>query len=348
MTYAKRQYIIFIFFLITLCLGSFCIVRSVNNKKIITLNYQENNNIDYKVYLKENNFFDEKYMEKGKTYITSLIDYIKIDYSYNIKFDQEVNADYTYQIKAKIEANKTDNEAENYWEKEYVITEENKGSIKNKTNLSINQSVNVDYNKYNNILKDFKNSLGLTNSDGILKVYLEVKEKINGEEIETPINSKMILRLPLSQLAIEATIESDVNNRTNEIRKVVEEKNPAIILIGVIGVILLLMSITFIWILIRNKKIYSINNRYELELKKILTTYDSIIVNVEEKPSLEDYNVIQVESFEELIDAHSEIRMPINYYKGVNYSSFILLNDKSAWEYDLVKNNKKRSAKHER
>ena len=68
-----------------------------------------------------------------------------------------------------------------------------------------------------------------------------------------------------------------------------------------------------------------------------MNTYDSIIVNTEEEPKIENYNVIKVESFEELIDAHSEIRMPINYYQTDHSSVFVLLSDKTAWKYVLEK-----------
>ena len=76
-----------------------------------------------------------------------------------------------------------------------------------------------------------------------------------------------------------------------------------------------------------------------------MTTYDSIIVNVKDKPNIEDYNVIEVESFEELIDAHSELRMPINFYEEENKSIFILLNENTAWTYTLEKQKRRRSAK---
>ena len=46
------------------------------------VNYVENSSIDYKVYLKKNNYFDTPFLEKNKVYITSLIDYIDIDFSY--------------------------------------------------------------------------------------------------------------------------------------------------------------------------------------------------------------------------------------------------------------------------
>ena len=73
-------------------------------------------------------------------------------------------------------------------------------------------------------------------------------------------------------------------------------------------------------------------------LRKILSSYDSIIVNVSNVPSLDDLKIIEVNSFNELIDAHSEVRMPINYCEEVeNYKSvFVLVSNNIAWIYTLI------------
>ena len=344
-TYIKRQFIILLTFLVSLLIGTICIFNGLNTKKTITLKYQENNNIDYKVYLKENDFFEDKYIEKGKTYITSLIDYIHIDYQYNIEFDKIVDGDFNYKVMAKVEANKKDNEVGNYWTKEYEVTPLRKEKIKKTSSYSINQSVDIDYNEYNEILNNFKKTVGISNSDGILKIYLKVDSIIKGEKIKTPIDNELILELPLSQLAIEASINSDVDNKVNAISKTIKNNSPIYIALTILGTILYLLSISCLWLMIRNKRIYGKNHAYELKKKKILATYDSIIVNIKGEPDLEDYNIIDVESFEELIDAHSELRVPINCYEEEDRTTFVLLNEKTAWEYILEKNRRRRSAK---
>ena len=75
-------------------------------------------------------------------------------------------------------------------------------------------------------------------------------------------------------------------------------------------------------------------------MSKILTAYDGIIVNASTLPDLNKFNVIKVRSFDELLDAHSEVRLPINYYRQTNKSIFILVNDTMLWMYTLE--NKKR------
>jgi hypothetical protein len=76
-------------------------------------------------------------------------------------------------------------------------------------------------------------------------------------------------------------------------------------------------------------------NKYYVELKRILSTYDGIIVNVSSLPDLTKFNVIKVRTFDELLDAHGEVRMPINYYSQKNKATFILVNDTMLWMYVL-------------
>lgn len=57
---------------------------------------------------------------------------------------------------------------------------------------------------------------------------------------------------------------------------------------------------------------------------KILKTYDSIIVEVENIPNIAGKNIIKVKSIEDLVDAQLELREPI-YYKNDNDSCFFLL-----------------------
>lgn len=73
--------------------------------------------------------------------------------------------------------------------------------------------------------------------------------------------------------------------------------------------------------------------------KRILRTYDSIIVEVEDIPNIAGKNVIKVKSIEDLVDAQLELREPI-YYKNDNDSCFfMLLHYNEACIYILKMNN---------
>ena len=72
---------------------------------------------------------------------------------------------------------------------------------------------------------------------------------------------------------------------------------------------------------------------YESIVKRILNTYDSILVKSSSVPRLDGKNVILVETIDDLVDAQLEIRKPICYLKQTESCSFVLLDEKEAYVY---------------
>lgn len=323
---------------ILLAIGIIAIFKGYNDKEKVSVSYQEASSIDYKVYLKENNFFEVPYLEKDKTYITKLIDYIAINYYYNIKFSEVMNGEYVYYIRAIIEANKSENQTGSYWSKEYRLTENNTIKLENEDSFTINEKIDVNYDKYNDLLTEFKKQYGLS-VDGVLKVELVVDSTAKDEKLTKPIttNSLVTLNIPLTKLAIETSIDASGNNDKNEVVEYIKIDKKIYTFYKIFGFIVILgaLFLTFILfkIIYENKK----KHMYERTLKKIISNYDGIMVSVSEMPSIEDLNVIKAKSFDELIDAHSEVRMPINYYHEKNRAKFVLINGNIAWLYILDK-----------
>lgn len=340
------RYVLFILLIAGLTFLSVSLIRKgFNDKKIYIINYQPETEIDYKVYLKKNNFFDNKYLTKSdltqnnRSIITSLIDYIDVNFKYTVHYTDKVTGQYRYYIKTIIEANKVNVEGGNYWSKEYRLTETKSVDLKDKNNFTINENIKIDYDKYNSILNEFKKQYGLV-TNGILKVVLVAQSNVTNDNITKNISldNNETLIIPLSQLAVEATISLDEGSKTSSnISEIVKLKDTKYIIYKVCGVICGIGAIACIVLMIQLIQNQKSLNAYNLTLKKILNNYDNVIVNVDVMPDVSKLNVIHVNSFEELIDAHGEVRMPINYYqsKKENKSAFILINDKIAWIYIL-------------
>ena len=141
--------------------------------------------------------------------------------------------------------------------------------------------------------------------------------------------------MPLSEMTIEAKVDLKADSNVKTVKKKVEvNKSPVhIVLIVIYSIFAIICGGFLIYFTKLKKEVY----KYEITLKKILNTYDSIIVNVNTLPDIDQYHVIEVSSFEELLDAHSEVRMPINYYDEKNKCCFMLLNDKTCWVYRMKK-----------
>ena len=71
-------------------------------RKTKKMHYEEKSNLDYKVFLKENQFYDTPYLPKDKKYISALINYIDSNFSYTFRSDDNINLKYDYYIDANL------------------------------------------------------------------------------------------------------------------------------------------------------------------------------------------------------------------------------------------------------
>lgn len=315
------------------------------------IEYKPTGKADYKVYLKENSYFETPYLTSGNSYISSLIDYITVDFDYNIIYGEKLNGDYGYVITATILANKVNESNGNgdYWSKEYTL-DSGSESFTNTNVLSLSKNVNINYQEYNTLLSEFKKSVGLS-VDGILRVEMKITSYANKDELNGQINeeSTIALEIPLTQSSLDINITKDENTTTKVATlNTLSQNNIGHILYFIIFISSIAINLIAIILIIL--EVIDYNNKrsaYEKELSKILSTYNSIIVNVDVVKNLSNYNLITVNSFDELLDAHSEVRMPINYIsrEKPKESIFILFNENIAWVYKLTPKGKKNENK---
>ena len=277
------------------------------------INYNEMSNLDYKVYLKENNFYESDYLGKNKVYIANLIDNIEINFRYNYNIEKPSNVDFNYSIVAKLTIDDGSSK-NNYFEKEYVLLNNQRKSIKSGTNYFLNEKVKIDYAYYNNLANSFKQQFGLDTTSS-LTVYLRVNKNTNIENASNAVeNSTMFVKIPLSEKAINIELNYQDINNSNYVIQNIDTKTDNIIF-GILSVISLIAMLVFgiktlrLLILLRGKK--SIYDKY---VEKILNEYDRLIVENGTGPDTSNTNVIKISQFEELLDVRDNLKLPIMYY----------------------------------
>lgn len=65
--------------------------------------YGTNFNLNYDVYLKENEFIENKKLQMGQVYVTDLIDYLDLQVQFQYKGSQTSDISYKYNIKGILE-----------------------------------------------------------------------------------------------------------------------------------------------------------------------------------------------------------------------------------------------------
>ena len=116
------QVFILIFVLILMAFSIWAIVKSVKpettgDKELYSYNYT--NDLSYKVYIKQNKFYTQPYMEMNKQYIASLIDHIDVTTKYNFQSTEDLQYTYDYEIIATAKGifAESDQKANEVWSK---------------------------------------------------------------------------------------------------------------------------------------------------------------------------------------------------------------------------------------
>lgn len=329
----------------SLCMFFFCLFVIIGFKFIINslsinsdekLHFQEKGNVKYSVCLKDNDFFEDECLDSNMSYVASLIKNISFDFNYqfNGNFDNLVSSvDYEVVAKLIIENNDTKTK---YYEKEYVLAPKTSDSIKNNGTLyNLDKKINIDYEYYNNIATNFKSQYGV-DSQSYLEVYLNTYNNVNSKYKDIPTSAQISVRIPLSQKAIEIKFNTQEVNKS--IDKYITSKNIVIngYLIFIVGITFLFTSLIFLFFIFMIIKKYAKTiSKYDKFINKILKEYDRLIVETATFPDEKEYNVLIINSFNELVDVRDNLRSPIMFYniKDHKMSKFYILNNNNLYLY---------------
>lgn len=318
---------------------------SEKNKANAVMNYKSKGNIDYKVYLKPNNFIKAPYLEAGEAYILDLIDYIRINSNYSFESSTKTKVKGNNKLIAKLKVyykESTDkNNNPEVMSKEKTLTQ--KVLNFNDTSQSVNNTYTLYLNEYLKILKEFQEQIKIS-VEGYLEVYSETL--LNGEVGGISYDNKYsnVIRIPLSSSVIKIENESNNDNVEYVYESDLVKTNKV-----VMGFVIIVNILVFLVICVLLKKLFKFTNysEYERKLNKILKTYDDIIVNTNTILDVKKYNIIEIPEFKEILNLSRELLLPIMHYevsKGKE-TWFYVIKDDILYRFIISENKGEKSIK---
>ncbi len=300
-----------IILLAAVALVSFLVYSRMNRTQYIE--YTEAASVDYKVQYKNNEFFDEEWINKEQSYISSLVNGIAADFKYKMDTESaEMKFDYTYAINARLViASKT--EGTPYYTFEENIVPTKSGRIENRDYLEIRESAVIDFVKFDQIARRFVDKYGL---DGTASCTLEVSLDVNSEcgnngfaEINKVVYSTALV-VPLATDTFN--IRRSSNAPENEV-KALEYNGAAeraFFLImssstAIMSVLLVLVLLVYLH-LTKNEDI-----TYASRVRKILRYYASFIQRIEGEFDVEGYQIVNIKTFVEMLGIRDTIQSPV-------------------------------------
>lgn len=309
--------------------------RNKNNKTIYS--YNINQNVNYKVNLYKNNIYETNYLDMNQIYLSNVVKGIDTTFNYEYQNTKNIPIIYEYGIVAKVVGEyilPEEKDKSKLWNKEFVLLP----TVSKETNenlIKINENINIDYGKFDEVINDLKKQISLPIT-AYLSVDFTVKVKGYIDYRVTEDIQVINLKMPLQQQAfkIKNTFEPEV---IKDVKELTKKELDDLFKREVIGFILLAISFSIMFVFY--KDIFNIrrNNYYNQALNRILKEYGDIIIEINDEIKKDDLQVIEVKTFNEMLDLEDELKVPILFYEIIRdkMGEFVINHNSLLYRYTL-------------
>ena len=286
----------------------------------------------YEVY-----YNDQKVNEDG--YIKKYTTKVNMNFDYSLIFSDIVNGEIESLVKATLVVYAPNSETEIYRSNSEYLEKATKIKYDDAKEFKVNKSIAIDYEKYLNMYNSFKTETSII-SDAKILVEFNSSAIVNNDYFDRITkNDSITYEIPVSEVTYNIEKKSTISSNRKKVRKLNKEnektkKYQTYIIESIIAIVIILCIDIIRFMSDKQRK-----GLYYNKLEKILKTYDNIIVNVKELPDIENKSLVNVTTFEELVDAQMEVRIPINYLETIKgkKSVFLIVSRDIVWVYVLEK-----------
>lgn len=336
----KRKRIIMVYSMeislyVFLTISFFLLFIFSNRKEYI--NYEEQSNINYKVYYEDNEYFKEPL--NNQDYIASLIKNIKADFTYKLKvLDKSVSYQYSYAIKANLEIRSKESNNILYEITDTLVPESIVEVNANSEDILVTRAVDIDYNYYNNLVNKFVRTYELEDVVATLNINMNTKVIGDCEEFSGVKEGTSSLNIPLSKKTMGIDLTYDLLDSKDQKFLKCKKVNGFNYYYIICSMVMFLVSLYFIWKLYKYlKKTLKAEDVYERELKKILNNYKSYIEKINSPFNLKNYTNLKVDTFNDLLEIRETIMAPILMFENATKGEvlFMIPSGKICYTYTL-------------
>lgn len=311
-------------------------VNKKEEKEDVVYKYIKDFSQNYKVYLKENKYMETDTLQDNQIYVTDLIDELIIDYNYKYEgiTAEEINC--TYNIKGFLKSTYSSNgQEEEIWNKEYVFLE-NKEENTSQNILEINENLNIDLPKYNDLVNDFSEEIQIAISTKLYIVFeANITAYVNEEMMEDKYTNQLEITVGDKTTKISGEQEEYKEEEIKD-KIVIEKQNNS--LINILWITLIIISLyNIIKIQIKTKTTNRITDKFKVELNNILSECEDRIVRIDSRVNINEKAIIEVKDINELVKLSEELYKPILHYQNSSKKEawFMIVLENEIYRYIL-------------
>lgn len=313
---------IIILILVVLCLflgACFFILEACNYGKNKKITYSEKSDVSYAVCVENSTYYNNSCLVENLEYLADIINNVNMKLDYHVDFSEKVNYDLAYHVVGVTKIYDRKNKNKIFFENEDLLIERTDISD-NSEKIDLSSDVQIDYKKYNDYVKGYKNKYDI-DAEATIEVILYLDEPNETRKI-----SSIVIPLGEKTFGISKDILKFENKNVEIDNDVWTNYN------GFCAVFASTLIILALLVLFKTTKFVLKStipkSAYDVRLSQILKTYDKYIVSVANGYNLTaDKQIIKVTSFEELLDARNTLGKPIIYSKINNIKSEFIVED---------------------
>lgn len=328
--------------IIIIAIGSGNLIKSFSKKTQVvaesTVLYKYDNKFssDAKINLKDNAYVHEEEMIDGQTYLSDLISDIYMDLNYNYTASVPSQITYTYKVEAIMKATYT-NTKNTYDVLNKVDTiKEGSATTDVANELSIQDKVTVNYAKYHQSMKEFKQTMGIsTDSQLYIRFTINTKTVVNSKEV----NNEYVANYKISlgdKVAIIDEAKDDIASKSIKAEEQTTQKIEIDYRQAIISIIAIIIgTVGLIFIIKKTEVLKSIRNDFKLELNRILKSYEDKIVEIQDLNNLNIEKATKVKDILQLRKLAEEALVPIYCYIKEDEAYFIVTKYENSYIFIL-------------
>lgn len=321
-----------VFLTVIFLLVLFCshILNPTSTKKTTFSTYR--NNINYQVFLKNNNFISKSSLGMNQAYIASMVDFIHISFQQTATFQKTTSFRYDYTIYAKLSAvYHTETGDEEIWSQVYPLKVQDAQTATEKS-ISISDRVAISYWDYQAIVNNFKNTYHLK-VDATLDIMMDVNYKYQNQDTKS---SNLLLSIPMDQEVFKITTDYEKEDSVIQTEEISNMAIPIFVVVIFLVIIGLIDFLCCFLLFVKLLQLYSITE-YERMKQKIKKDYGSIIVDVDNAIDFSKFTIFEIKTMDELVDLEEELRIPILFYekKKARICYFVIIKDHYMYRFTL-------------
>ena len=325
----NKEKILVALIVIGMIITGICYFQSQNVVATGQVHYDESGGVNYRVYLKDKKYYNKDYLDEGMQYIASIIDHVDVDFRYNASYDSKNEFKITKKVLADVKIVDSQNSDKViYTKQETLKTETNKSE-----QINVDDTISVDYKKYNNLANEFKTNYGISADCKLVVTYIIDYASTNDELKQ---NRTLNVEIPLSEQMININKTSAINNSLLFIGQTTHGTvNTILFYVSIATLLITLAMVVLLVVEIRKKR--ARESKYDAYIRKLLKQYDAYITEAKDDTYTTKKSVISIQSFKELLDVRNSVEKAIIYVKESENSSKFMIVDEEVYVYRVTR-----------